>query len=91
MGLTLHPDKIFAAPCAAIEYCKLMGYKKITLLNTGEELTIIESWVTDNYPSIVFISFSKRKESESGMILDSPFIPEMPDAFNTVIEVELIK
>ena len=47
---------------------------KITLLNTGEELTIIESWVIDNYPSIVFISFSKRKESESGMILDSPFI-----------------
>jgi len=65
--------------------------KRITLLSTGEELTIIESWVTDNYPNIVFISFSKRKERESSMILDSPFKPQMPDAFNTVIEVELIK
>ena len=79
-----------------VNFVPLIGLKKdkikrITLLSTGEELTIIESWVTDNYPNIVFISISKRKERESGMISDSPFKPQMPDAFNTVIEVELIK
>lgn len=49
--------------------------KKVRLLSTGTEIKIADSWITSNYPNIVFISFGPN--------------PQMPDSINTVIEVEL--
>ncbi|MGL6174745.1 MAG: alpha-L-fucosidase [Cellulosilyticaceae bacterium] len=49
--------------------------KKVRLLSTGTEMKISESWITNNYPDIVFVSFGPD--------------PNMPDGIDTVIEVEL--
>lgn len=48
--------------------------KKIRLLSTGSELKIMTNWITDNYPDIVFVSLGEK--------------PDLPDAVDTVIEVE---
>ncbi|MEG0580112.1 MAG: alpha-L-fucosidase, partial [Niameybacter sp.] len=49
--------------------------KKVRLLATGTEIKIADSWITRNYPNVVFISFGPN--------------PQMPDAIDTVVEVEL--
>lgn len=49
--------------------------KKVRLLSTGTEIQIADSWITSNYPNIVFISFGPN--------------PQMPNAIDTVVEVEL--
>jgi alpha-L-fucosidase len=49
--------------------------KKARLLSTGGELKIVGDWVTHNYPDLVFISFGQS--------------PLLPDAVDTVVEVEL--
>lgn len=49
--------------------------KKIRLLATGSELKIEKNWITGNYPDIVFTSLGES--------------PDLPDAIDTVIEVEL--
>lgn len=49
--------------------------KKVRLLSTGTEMKIVDSWITNNYPDIVFVSFGPN--------------PNMPDDIDTVIEVEL--
>ncbi|MGL4735908.1 MAG: alpha-L-fucosidase [Cellulosilyticaceae bacterium] len=50
--------------------------KKVRLLETGTELRVIDSWITNNYPGLVFVSFGPS--------------PQMPNPVDTVIEVELL-
>ena len=38
MGFSVTPEEIFAAPHAAVEYCKLKGYKNISLIVPDEEM-----------------------------------------------------
>ena len=38
MGFNVAPESIFAAPHAAVEYCKLKGYKKISLIVPDPEM-----------------------------------------------------
>ena len=38
MGFSVTPEEIFAAPHAAVEYCKLKGYKNILLIVPDEEI-----------------------------------------------------
>ena len=38
MGFSVTPEEIFAAPHAAVEYCKLKGYKNILLIVPDEEM-----------------------------------------------------
>ena len=38
MGFSVTPEEIFAAPHAAVEYCKLKGYKNISLIVPEEEM-----------------------------------------------------
>lgn len=59
----------------ALHGLKKEDIKKIRLLATGTELKIADSWVTSNYPDVVFVSFGPN--------------PQMPDDIDTVIEVEL--
>lgn len=59
----------------ALHGLKKEDIKKIRLLATGTELNIADSWVTSNYPDVVFVSFGPN--------------PKMPDDIDTVIEVEL--
>ncbi len=59
----------------ALHGLKKEDIKKIRLLATGTELKIADSWITSNYPGIVFVSFGPN--------------PQMPDDIDTVIEVEL--
>ena len=49
--------------------------KKVRLLQDGSEMLVADSWITDNYPDIAFVSFGAS--------------PELPDPIDTVIEVEL--
>lgn len=59
----------------ALHGIKKEEIKKIRLLATGTEIKIADSWITSNYPNVVFISFGPN--------------PQMPDAIDTVVEVEL--
>ena len=45
------------------------------LLADGSELSIIENWITQNYPDVVFVSLGED--------------PRLPDPVDTVIEVTL--
>jgi ribonucleotide monophosphatase NagD (HAD superfamily) len=38
MGFSVTPEEIFAAPHAAVEYCKLKGFKNISLIVPDEEM-----------------------------------------------------
>ncbi|MBC8256415.1 MAG: TIGR01458 family HAD-type hydrolase [Candidatus Marinimicrobia bacterium] len=38
MGLTLDVEEVFAAPHAAVEYCKIKGYKKIALVVPDKDM-----------------------------------------------------
>ena len=38
MGFSVSPEEIFAAPHAAVEYCKLKGYKHLSLIVPNEEM-----------------------------------------------------
>jgi ribonucleotide monophosphatase NagD (HAD superfamily) len=38
MGFSVTPEEIFAAPNAAVEYCKLKGYKHLSLIVPDEEM-----------------------------------------------------
>ena len=49
--------------------------KKVRLLQDGSEMQVSQSWITDNYPDIAFVSFGSS--------------PKLPDPIDTVIEVEL--
>ena len=49
--------------------------RKIRLLRDGSELKIADSWITGNYPELVFVSLGES--------------PLLPDPIDTVIEVEL--
>lgn len=59
----------------ALEDLKKEDIKKMRLLATGTEIQISDSWITRNYPDTVFITFGPD--------------PQMPDAIDTVVEVEL--
>lgn len=64
----------------SIGYVPLYGVNKdevdkIRLLSDGSELKIIDNWIVNNYPDIVFVNVSKT--------------PFLPDTIDTVIEVSL--
>lgn len=63
-----------------VGYVPLIGIsagqvEKIRLLADGSELSIIENWITQNYPDVVFVSLGED--------------PRLPDSVDTVIEVTL--
>ena len=64
----------------SIGYVPLYGINKeeiakIRLLGDGSELKIIDNWIVNNYPHIVFVNVSKT--------------PFLPDPIDTVVEVTL--
>lgn len=64
----------------SIGYIPLYGInpnevEKIRLLCDGTELKIINNWIVNNYPDIVFVNISKT--------------PYLPDSIDTVVEVTL--
>lgn len=64
----------------SIGYVPLYGVSadkidKIRLLSDGTELKIVNNWIVNNYPDIVFVNISKT--------------PYLPDSIDTVVEVTL--
>ena len=49
--------------------------RKITLLKTGEEIPVSDSWITGNYPDLVFADLGED--------------PRLPDDIDTVLRAEL--
>ena len=51
--------------------------KSVRLLSDGSELKVADNWIVNNYPDIAFVDISNS--------------PYLPDAVDTVVEIEMKK
>ncbi len=68
----IYEPAIFAVPLVGVQKDKV---KHVRLLSDGSELPIVEDWITNNYPDIVFVNVTPT--------------PYLPDPIDTVVEVTL--